>query len=95
MEIGNASKAFSPKTRPMGPLFPRVWSLVRGAFVKSVEDRVPKLAAALAYYMVFSLVPLLVITVAIAGRLYGPAAARGEVTGQIRGLVGTTAAGAI
>lgn len=73
----------------------RIWTLMRRTFVKSVEDRVPKLAAALAYYMVFSLVPLLVIAVAVAGKLYGPAAARGEVARQLGGLVGTTAAEAI
>lgn len=78
-----------------GPLRWRVLYLLRRSFVKSVEDRVPKLAAALAYYMVFSLVPLLVIAVAVAARLYGPAAARGEVAGQIGGLVGATAADAI
>lgn len=69
--------------------------LLKRTFVQSVEDRVPKLAAALAYYMVFSLVPLLVIAIAVAGQAYGPAAARGEVARQIGGLVGTTAAKAI
>jgi len=63
--------------------------------MKSVEDRVPKLAAALAYYMVFSLVPLLVIAIAVTGRLYGPAAARGEVAKQLGALVGTATAEAI
>jgi len=72
-----------------------IWILVRGTFVKSVEDRVPKLAAALAYYMVFSLVPLLVIAIAVAGRLYGSAAARGEVAKQLGTLVGTATAEAI
>ncbi|HEX4797184.1 MAG TPA: YihY/virulence factor BrkB family protein [Humisphaera sp.] len=69
-----------------------IWTLLRGTFIKSVEDRVPKLAAALSYYMVFSLVPLLVIAVAIAARLYGPAAARGEVAKELASLVGTTTA---
>ena len=73
----------------------KIWTLVRETFVKSVRDRVPKLAAALAYYMVFSLVPLLVIAVAVAGRLYGAAAARGEVAKTLGTLVGTTAAEAI
>ncbi|MDB5301836.1 MAG: ribonuclease [Phycisphaerales bacterium] len=95
MDIGNGSTTISPTTPRAGSFFPGVWPLVRGAFVKSVQDRVPKLAAALAYYMVFSLVPLLVIAVAAAGHLYGPAAARGEVAGQIGGLVGATAAGII
>ena len=45
--------------------------------------------------MVFSLAPLLVIGVAVAARVYGPAAARGEVARQMSGLVGASAAGAI
>lgn len=72
-----------------------VWRLLSRAFSKSIDDRVPKLAAALAYYTVFSLAPLLVIAVAVAGRLYGEKAARGEVSGQLSRLVGTTAAQAI
>jgi membrane protein len=87
----------SPKRRVAGgtALLSRTASLLKRTFVQSVEDRVPKLAAALAYYMVFSLVPLLVIAIAVAARAYGPAAARGEVARQIGGLVGATAAGAI
>jgi len=73
----------------------RTWRLLSRAFSKSIDDRVPKLAAALAYYTVFSLAPLLVIAVAVAGRLYGPQAARGEVSAQLSRLVGVTAAQAI
>jgi len=72
-----------------------LWILLRGTFLKSVNDRVPKLAAAMAYYTVFSMVPLMVIAVAIAARFYGPAAARGEVADQLGGVVGRTAAGMI
>ncbi len=71
------------------------WTLLKGALAKSIEDRVPKLAAALAYYTVFSLVPLLVIAVAAAGYLFGPEAARGEIAVQISKLVGPAAAAAI
>ncbi len=70
----------------------RIWRLLSRAFLKSIDDRVPKLAAALAYYTVFSVAPLLVIAVAVAGRLYGAKAARGEVSGQLSRLVGPTAA---
>lgn len=73
----------------------QTWRLLKGAFSNFLDDRVPKLAAALAYYTVFSLAPLLVIAIAVAGRLYGARAARGEVSNQLSRLVGTTAAQAI
>lgn len=53
-----------------------------------LEDRVPRMAAALSYYTIFSLAPLLVIAVAIAGLAFGDEAARGQITAQIRNLVG-------
>lgn len=56
------------------------------------QDKASRLAAALAYYTVFSLSPLLIIVVAIAGFFFGEAAARGEIVAQIQGLVGREAA---
>ena len=70
-------------------VFARTWWILSGAVSKSVDDRLPKLAAALVYYTVFSLAPLLVVAVAVAGRLYGKAAARGEVAAQLDRLIGT------
>jgi membrane protein len=63
------------------------------AFAKQVydgysRDRVPSLAAALAYYTVFSLAPLLVIVVSIAGLVFGEKAAAGLIVEQIRHWVG-------
>lgn len=56
------------------------------------EDKASRLAAALAYYTIFSLAPLLIIVIAIAGSIFGEEAARGEIVGQIQGLVGTDGA---
>jgi len=78
-----------------GSVVSRMWRLLSRAFSKSIDDRVPKLAAALAYYTVFSLAPLLVIAIAVAGRLFGVQAARGQVSAQLSRIVGTTAAQAI
>jgi membrane protein len=46
------------------------------------------MAAALAYYTVFSLAPLLIIVIAIAGAIFGEQAAKGELVAQIQGVVG-------
>jgi membrane protein len=53
------------------------------------------MGAALAYYTIFSLAPLLVIAIAIAGLAFGAQAAQGEITGQIEGLIGHDGARAI
>ena len=65
-----------------------VFQLLKEAFVEWQEDKVTLLAAALAYYTVFSITPLLVIAIAIAGSVFGQDAARGEIIGQLNSLVG-------
>ncbi len=69
--------------------------LLKGTFAEWKEDNVPVLAAALAYYTVFSLAPLLIIAIAIAGAVFGEEAARGELVRQIQGLVGKEGAEAV
>lgn len=69
--------------------------LIKGTIAEWQEDNVPVLAAALAYYTVFSLAPLLLIAIAIAGLVFGEEAARGELVRQIQGLVGKEGAEAI
>ncbi len=59
------------------------------------RDKAPRLGAALAFYSVLSLAPLLVIVLAIAGSFFGEEAARGEIVMQIEGMVGRQGAKAI
>ena len=60
-----------------------------------VDDYAPSMGAAIAYYTVFSIAPLLVIVIAVAGYFFGEDAVRGSLHGQISGLVGTDGAAAI
>lgn len=69
--------------------------LIKETIAEWNQDNVPLLAAALAYYTLFSLAPLLLIAIAIAGAVFGEEAARGEIVGQIQGLVGREGAAAI
>ena len=55
----------------------------------------PTLSAALAYYTVLSLAPLLILAVAIGGLLFGEQAARGQIVWEIRDLVGRQGAEAV
>ena len=60
-----------------------------------IDDDIPSLSAAIAYYTVFSLPPLLVVVVAIAGAVFGPGAVQDALLGQARGLVGPEAGAAM
>ncbi len=71
------------------------WALVKRAGVAWVDDYAASMGAALSYYTVFSLAPLLLIVISIAGLVFGAEAARGEIFGQLRGLMGDDAAKAI
>jgi membrane protein len=53
------------------------------------------MGAALAYYTLFSLAPILVVAIAVAGLVFGPEAVRGEIVGQIDGLIGPQGAQAV
>jgi len=59
------------------------------------EDYAPSMGAALSYYTLFSIAPLLLIVIAIAGLVFGEQAARGEIFGQLAGLVGPQGAKAV
>lgn len=65
-----------------------IWSLIKNAFARWQEDKAPRLGAALAYYSILSLPPLLLIIIAIAGMIFGAEAVRGELLTEISGLVG-------
>jgi membrane protein len=64
------------------------WPLVKQTFAEYSDDRIPRLSAALAYYALFALAPLLVIAVAVAGFLLGQQAASGELAKQLQTAVG-------
>ena len=72
-----------------------IFSLLKEAFQEWQQDKAPLLAAALAYYTVFSITPLLVIAIAIVGAVFGREAARGEILLQVNELVGEQGAQAI
>lgn len=72
-----------------------VWGLVTATLEGFVADRVPRMAASLAYYTLFSLAPVLVIAAGIAGIAFGEDAARGQIVQQIQGLIGREGAEAV
>lgn len=69
-----------------------IWRLLKETWQEWQDDNASRLAASLAYYTIFSLSPLLIIVISIAGAIFGEEAARGEIVGQIQGLVGNEGA---
>jgi membrane protein len=72
-----------------------LWDLAREAASDWSHDRAPRLGAALAFYTVFSIIPLLIIITAIIGLVFGQEAAQAAIMQQISGLVGEQSAEAI
>ena len=71
------------------------WTLVKTSVSSWLDDYAPSMGAALSYYTVFSLAPLLLIVVSVAGLVFGEEAVRGELFAQLQGLMGADAAKAI
>jgi membrane protein len=69
--------------------------LIQAAYAEWAHDRAARLGAAIAYYALFSLAPLLFILIAIAGGIYGEAAAEGQIVHLISGQIGPQAASAV
>jgi membrane protein len=73
----------------------RVWALVKATFSSWLNDYAPSMGAALAYYTLFSIAPLLLIVISTAGLVFGEQAVRGEIFDQLRGLMGEQGAQAV
>jgi membrane protein len=72
-----------------------LWEIARDTVNKWLDDKCPQLGAALAYYTVFSIVPLLIVIIAIAGLAFGQKAAEGQILQQLGTLVGESSANAV
>jgi len=73
----------------------QIWSLMKTALNSWLNDYVQSMGAALAYYTMFSIAPLLLIVISVAGVIFGEAAARAEVAGQLQSLMGEQGASAV
>jgi membrane protein len=81
--------------RPKRPAQARkrgIWPLLVQTFEDWKEDKATRLAAALAFYTALSIAPLLVVSIAISGLALGQEAARGEIVGELQGVVGAESA---
>ena len=72
-----------------------VWQLLKETGTAWDEDNVTRLAAALAYYTLLSIAPLIILAVAVAGLAFGEVSARDHISRELSSVVGVGAAGAI
>ena len=71
------------------------WSLAQETLKSWSDDYASSMGAALAYYTMFSIAPLLLIVISVAGLFFGEQAARGEILDQLEGLMGAYGAHAV
>jgi membrane protein len=72
-----------------------LWRMLGHTVAAWIDDYAPSMGAALSYYTMFSIAPLLVIVIAIAGILFGNDAAQGHVLAELRGIMGEEGAVAV
>jgi membrane protein len=89
------ASAVTDKAVARPPSLATWWRLVRMAIASWLDDYAPSMGAALSYYTLFSLAPLLLIVVSVAGLVFGEDAVRGELFAQLQGLMGVDAAQAV
>lgn len=68
------------------------WKVVKRAVVDFINDNGFKLSASLSYSMIFSIAPMLIVVISLAGIFWGQDAYEGRIYAQIKGLVGPSAA---
>jgi membrane protein len=73
----------------------QAWALTKQSTGSWSEDYAPSMGAALSYYTLFSITPLLMIVISIAGLLFGADAVRGVIFAQLQSLMGEEGAKAI
>jgi membrane protein len=92
--VNTAADAAHPAEKA-APRDKSLLGIAKRTITEAGEDKIPRLAASLAYYTLLSLSPLLVLAVAVAGLVFGEEAARGQITQQLQTLFGAQAGDAI
>ena len=84
-----------PKPAAPEPTATGLFQLAKKSAIAWSADYASSMGAALAYYTLFSLAPLLLLVIAVAGLAFGAEAARGQIVGQLGGMIGKEGATAV
>lgn len=76
----------------MATSFKSIWTIIKNSGQDFINFRITRMSAALAYYTVFSIAPLLILVISLSTIFYGKSAIEGSVYGEIRSFVGDAAA---
>lgn len=68
--------------------FKGIWEVLKHSFQGFLDNKVAKLSGSLAYYTLFSMAPLLVVTISLSGIFFGKDAIEGKIYGQLEGFLG-------
>ena len=85
----------SEDSSPQRNWFSHHLELLKAAVKAWSDDYAPSMGAALSYYTLFSIAPLLIVVIAVAGMVFGQDAAQGAIVGQLRGMMGEEGAVAV
>jgi membrane protein len=89
-------ESISPKSKSASkPGVSSMWQLLKKSITAWSNDYASSMGAALAYYTLFALAPLLLLVIAVAGLAFGAEAARGQIVAQMGGLIGKEGAVAV
>lgn len=72
-----------------------IWNLLKSSVTAWIDDKAPRLGAALSFYTIFALPPLFMIAIFIASLVFNPEAVRSQMFSQVGGLIGKRSAQAI
>ncbi len=86
---------FMPRYTCVKNIMKKLWLLIKTTITSWNDDYAPSMGAALAFYTLFSIAPLLLIVLSIIGLVFGEEAARGEIVGQLQNLMGEQGATAV
>jgi membrane protein len=75
--------------------FKIAWQLLKQTFSEWLNDKAPRLGAALSYYTIFSLAPVLILVISIAGLAFGKDAAQGRIVSELQGMLGSQGAAVV
>jgi membrane protein len=89
-ENSKAQTGSRPSKKPQS-----LWQFAKTVFTQWFEDQPFQLASSLSYYTLFSLAPLLIIAIAVAGLVFGREAAQNQVVETLQGLIGQDSAKAV
>lgn len=83
------------RRKDSGMNYKRIWTLLRETFSAWNSHEAPRLGAALAFYTILSLAPLVILVIAIVALVFGHPTAQSELLGQVENLIGHEGSGAV